>query len=216
MHVVTICGYSFYLAIISVPPVDTTGCFGGITTFHCESNRSDVLAIAWLINSISITEQVKQTREITINNDNSLSIIGLPDNNDILIGCTVVTSLPPYAETMGATFTVTDIPPVENMTIEFNNDDALITWSPPSCIPVDHLYTVSITNDTTTVNDNTTELYYTIPVSPCSSNYTVTVTVIDVEFTQYQSIPTSEYKEKNTQGNNNNYYYYRSGDRISI
>ena len=203
VSIITINHYLFYLAIISVPPVDTTGCFGAITTFYCESDRDDVLVIAWLINSISITEQIKQTQGITINNDtNSLSIVGLPINNGIVIGCTIVTSSPPYTETMGATFTVTDIPPVENLTIEFNNDDALIKWSPPSCVPVHHLYTVSITNDTATVNDNTTELYYTISVSPCSSNYTVTVTVIDVGFTQYQSIPTSEYEEKNnTQGN---------------
>ena len=86
-----------------------------------------------------------------------------------------------------------------------NNDQLVyVRWSPPSCIPVHHLYTISITNDTITVHDNTTGLYFTISVSPCSSNYTVTVTVIDVGFTQYQSIPTSESEEKNnTQGNNN-------------
>ena len=148
------------------------------------------------------------TRGITITSNitaatTTLNITGLPVNNGA-IGCTFIID-GGSSESLSANFTVTDIPPVENVTIGFDDTIMNITWSPPSCIPVHHLYTVSITNDTTTVNDNTTELYYTISVSPCSSNYTVTVTVIDVGFTQYQSIPTSESEERNnTQGNNNN------------
>ena len=189
--------------IITVPPVDTTGCYNGISQFYCESDRNDTLTIDWLINSNSITEQDKETHGITINNDNSLSIIGLPINNDITIGCTIVVSTPSLQfETKGATFTVTEIPSVNNVDIEFNDTLMFITWSPPSCVPVNHSYIVTITNDSTTVTNTTTELYYTIPVSPCSSNYTVNITVIDVGFTpQHQSIPTIEYGEKdNIQG----------------
>ena len=141
------------------------------------------------------------TRGITIATNitaatTTLNITGLPVNNGVAIGCAFITD--GGFESQAANFTVTDISPVDNVTIGFDDTIMNITWSPPSCIPVHHLYTVSITNDTTTVNDNTTELYYTISVSPCSSNYTVTVTVIDVGFTQYQSIPTSRYKEKTT------------------
>ena len=172
-----------FLAIISVPPVDTTGCDGAISTFYCESDRDDVVVIAWLIDGNSnITDEMKQTREITINNDNSLSIMGLPDNNGISIGCQVVTSSPPYTETVSAIFTVTDIPPVENLSIVFNNDIMTSTWSRPSCVPVNYSYHVNINNDTLIVT-NTTLQY---PVSSCL-NYTVSVTVIDTEQPQYHS-----------------------------
>ena len=131
----------------------------------------------------------------------TLNITGLPVNNGVVIGCIFVTD-GFELDSLSAILTVTDIPPVENVTIGFDDTIMNITWNPPSCVPVHHLYTVSITNDTAIVRYNATELYYTISVSPCSSNYTVTVTVIDVGFTQYQSIPTSEYEEKNnTQGN---------------
>ena len=210
MIAIIITQYHFFLhslAIITVPPVDTSICFGGITTFYCESDRTDIANIQWVIEGEAITNEVALTRGITIASNiitatSTLNITGLPINNGV-IGCTFVTE-GFELDTLSAIFTVTNIPPVENVTIGFDDTIVNITWSPPSCVPVDHLCIVSITNDTTTVNDNTTELYYTISVSPCSSNYTVTVTVIDVGFTQYQSIPTSEYEEKNnTQGNNN-------------
>ena len=200
----------FIVAIITVPPVPTIGCYGGSSTFYCESNRDDIINIFWSVNGGSLTDETASTRGITVASiititaaTTTLTITGLPVNNGVDIGCNFVTDEFDF-DAQAATFTVTDIPPVENVTIGFDDTLVNITWSPPSCIPVDHLYTVSITNDTATVNDNTTELYYTISVSPCSSNYTVTVTVIDVGFTQYQSMPTSEYEEKNnTQGNTN-------------
>ena len=178
-----------FLDIISVPPVDTTGCDGGLSTFYCESDRDDVLLMAWLINSNSITEQDKQTRGITINNNTSLSIIGLPDNNGVSIGCNIVTSSPPYAETAGATFTVTDIPPVEDLTIVFDNDIMTCTWSQPSCVPVNYSYHVNINNDTLIVTDTDDTIQY--PVDSCL-NYTVSVTVIDTEQPQYHSDTVTE------------------------
>ena len=142
-----------------------------------------MLAISWLIESSSITEQIKQTRGITINNDStSLSIIGLPINIDILIGCNIVSSSPPFSETVGAIFTVTNIPHVEDLTIEFDNDIMTCTWSQPSCVPVNYSYHVNINNETMNITDTT--LQYT--VSSCQ-NYTVSVTVIDTEQPQYHS-----------------------------
>ena len=199
----------FIVAIITVQPVATTGCYGGLSTFYCESDRDDIINIFWSVNGGSLTDETALTRGITVASNitaatTTLNITGLPVNNGVDIGCNFVTDEFDF-DAQAATLTVTDIPPVENVTIRFDDTIMNITWSPPSCIPVHHLYTISITNDTTTVHDNTTELYYTIPVSLCSSNYTVTVTVTDVGFTQYQSIPTSEYEKKNnTQGNNNN------------
>ena len=178
-----------FLAIISVSPVDTTGCFGAISTFYCESDRDDVLLITWLIDGNSnITDKMKQTQGITINNDNSLSIIGLPINNGTSIGCTVVVTTPsPQVETVSAIFTVTDIPPVLDFTISFNNDIMTCTWSQPSCVPVNYSYRVNINNDTLIVT-NTTLQY---PVSSCQT-YTVNVTVIDTEQPQYHSDTVNE------------------------
>ena len=167
-------------SIITVPPVDTIGCYGGISIFYCESSRSDVLAINWLINGNSITEQDKETHGITINNDNSLSIMGLPINNGVFIGCSIVVSTPPYVETTGATFTVTDPSPIHNLTIQFNND---ITWSQPSCVPINYGYHVNINNESLIVTNTTTIQY---PVASCQS-YTVSVTVMDTIQPQYQS-----------------------------
>ncbi len=173
--------FSSFLAesIITVPPVDTTGCYGGISTFYCESNMSDVVAINWQINANSITEQDKETHGITINNDNSLSIMGLPINNGIHIGCTVGVSTPPYVETKGAIFTVNNPSHIQNLVIEFNNDIMIFTWS---CVPVNYSYHVTINNKSLIVTD--TSIQYT--VASCQS-YTVSVTVMDTMQSEIQS-----------------------------
>ena len=159
-----------------------TGCYGDISTFYCESNRSDVIAINWVINGSSITEQDKETHGITTNNS-SLSIMGLPINNGVFIGCTIVVSTPPFIETMSATFTVTDPFPVEYVNVDINNDIMTCTWSQPSCVPVNYSYHVNINNESLIVT-NTTTIQYT--VASCQS-YTVSVTVMDTIQPQYQS-----------------------------
>ncbi len=132
-----------------------------------------------------ITEQDKETRGITIGNDDSLSIMGLPINNDIRIGCTIVVSTPPFTESTSGIFTVTDPFPISNLTIivEFKNDIMTCTWLQPSCVPVNHVYHVDINNESLIVT-NTTTIQYT--VSFCQS-YTVSVTVMDTTQPQYQS-----------------------------
>ena len=170
-------------AVITDPPVDTTGCYGGISTFYCESNRSDVVAIGWLIGTNIVTEQIKETHAITINNDSSLSIMGLPINNNIRIGCIIAVSTPPYVETMSATFTVIEIPSVKNLNVVINNDIMTCTWSQPSCVPVNYGYHVNINNESLMVTNTTTIQY---PVASCQS-YTVSVTVMDTTQPQYPS-----------------------------
>ncbi len=191
--------------IITVPPVDNSVCYGGVSTFYCGSDRNDIANIQWSVAGTDVTEDEAMARGITIDSNittgtSTLHITGLPVNEGI-ITCVFITDTFD-ADTASAIFTVTDIPSVDNVTIVFNDTLMSITWSPPSCVPVNHSYIVSITNDSTTVTNTTIELYYTIPVSPCSSNYTVNITVIDVGFTpQHQSIPTIEYGEKdNIQG----------------
>ena len=137
----------------------------------------------WLIGTNGITEQDKEIHGIIINNDNSLSIVGLPINNGITIGCSIGVSTYPYQETKGATFTVTDPSPIHNLTIVFNNDIMTVTWSQPSCVPVNYSYHVTINNESLIVT-NTTTIQYT--VSYCQS-YNVSVTVMDTIQPQYQS-----------------------------
>ncbi len=198
--------------IITVPPVDNSVCYGGVSTFYCGSDRSDIVHIQWSVDGTTITDEEAMARGITINTNitngtSTLHITGVPINEGI-ISCIFVTDTFDVSSA-SAIFTVTEIPSVNNVTIVFNDTLMSITWSPPSCIPVNHSYIVTITNNSTTVTNTTTELYYTIPVSPCSSNYTVNITVIDVGFTQYQSIPTIEYDERNnTQGIYSYLYYY--------
>ena len=188
-------------AIINVPPVDTIGCYGGISKFFCKSNLGDVV-VNWNINDDGITEQDKETRGITINNDNSLSIMGLPINNGINIGCIIVVSTLPYIETTGATFTVTDPSPIHNLTIQFNNDIMTCTWSQPSCVPVNYGYHVNINNESLMVTNTTTIQY---PVASCQS-YTVSVTVMDTTQPQYHSETiTKETNETDYIGGNDSY-----------
>ncbi len=190
---------------ITVPPVDNSVCYGGVSTFYCESDRNDIAKIQWSVDSNTITDEVAMARGITIDSNitnatSTLHITGLPVNEGIITCVFIADTFD--ADTASTIFTVTEIPSVNNVTIVFKDTLMSITWSPPSQVPVYHSYILTITNDSTTVTYTTTELYYTIPVSPCSSNYTVNITVIDVGFTQYQSIPTIEYEEKsNTQGN---------------
>ncbi len=108
--------------------------------------------------------------------------MGLPINNDIRIGCIISVSTPPYIETMGATFTVTDPFPVEYVNVDIDNDIMTCTWSQPSCVPVNYSYHVTINNKSLIVTD--TSIQYT--VASCQS-YTVSVTVMDTMQSEIQS-----------------------------
>ncbi len=153
----------------------------------------------WQINSNCITEQDKETHGITINNDNSLSIVGLPINNGTIIGCTVVVSTPFNIETKGAIFTVNNPSHIQNLVIEFNNDIMIFTWS---CVPVNYIYHVNINNESLIVT-NTTTIQYS--VASCQS-YTVSVTVMDTIQPQYQSETITGEMESDYIGSNNYFY----------
>ena len=47
-------------------------------------------------------------------------------------------------DTETATFTVTDIPPVTNLTIEFTGATMITTWQAPTVLPVDYHYQINI------------------------------------------------------------------------
>ena len=114
--------------------------------------------------------------------------MGLLINNGTSIECIVaVNASSPQVDIAVAIFTVTDIPPVEDLTIVFDNDIMTSAWSQPSCVPVNYSYRVNINNETMNITDTT--LQY--PVSSCQ-NYTVSVTVIDTEQPQCHSDTVTE------------------------
>ena len=101
-------------------------------------------------------------------------------------------------DTETATFTVTDIPPVTNLSIELTGTIMNITWDAPSVLPVDYHYLINITNGNVTISNTTVDPVYTMSISGCtSSNYTVSVSVVDIGYTQLHSLPVDRTEQSN-------------------
>ena len=186
--------------LITSPPVDSASCYGGIATFHCGSDRgSDIKIITWIIDSEDVAEYtsddlVVRSTHTSITDDyaaSNLTIVGLTSSNDgIDIGCSMVDgSFAINTET--ATFTVIDIPPVTDLSIEFTGTIMNITWDAPTLLPVDYHYQINITdgNINVTGTNTSTSTVYSVSVSSCSTNYTVSVSVVDIGYTQRHSEP---------------------------
>ena len=123
----------------------------------------------------------------------TLIILGLHDNHDIVVGCTMITTSYSIG-TKAATFTVTDIPPVTNLTIEwFTGATMIITWQVPTVLPDQYHYQINISNDSDVLITNTTvDPVYTMDITGCSNtNYTVSVSVVDIGYTQLHSESTT-------------------------
>ena len=185
--------HSLFQGIITSFPSDPVGCYGGVSTLYCGSNRSDIGTVYWKIqvNGITLSTEEQDLRNITDEDSNNstntatLKIVGISINNGIVIVCTAVTTSYDI-EILSDTFTISDdIPPVDNINMTFTTGSVLLTttWYPPSCIPIDHVYSVTITNtgDNTTALYNTTDTQLTHNVTSCNANYTLTVVVIDTE-----------------------------------
>ena len=88
----------------------------------------------------------------------------------------------------GATFTVTDIPPVTNLTIEFTGATMITTWQAPTVLPVDYHYQINISYGSVPITNTTVDPAYSIDITTCSNtNYTVSVSVVDIGYTQLHS-----------------------------
>ena len=168
----------------------------------CGVDRSNVLALHWTINGFTMSEEEQEKRQMSVDSViineygvSNISITGLPINNGIVIGCTVVISSYPYVETKSALFTVSDVPPVTDLSIKFNtlNTQMNISWTEPSCLPVNYGYVISIDNESGIIEYTTTDLQYTVDVTPCN-HYTCNVTVVDIGPTQFQSSISSIHK----------------------
>ena len=196
--------YDFHYSIIIItgiiitdPPVDSTTCYGGIATFTCGSDRgSDIAKILWIIDGDDINDLNTTERGISthtnITNEyaaTTLTIVGLHDNHDTAIGCQMIVTSPVVdIDTDVATFTVTDIPPVTNLTIEFTGATMIPTWQAPTVLPVDYHYQINISYGSVLITNTTVDPVYIMDITRCSiTNYTVSVSVVDIGYTQLHS-----------------------------
>ena len=85
---------SFVYSEITNPPVSVSARLDTWASFHCEG-EGDVLV--WQTNEGPVTEEIKETRNITIYQDNNatgilnstLVIFAKPENDGLNIGCTI-------------------------------------------------------------------------------------------------------------------------------
>ncbi len=180
------------IGIITDPPVDSTTCYGGIATLTCGSDRgSDIANIQWTIDGGDVEDVNTTERGISthtnITNEyaaTTLTIVGLHDNHDIIIGCQMIT-ISFDIDTEPATFTVTDIPPVTNLTI---GATMITTWQAPTVLPVDYHYHINISYGSVLITNTTVDPVYTMDINSCTNtNYTVSVSIVDIGYTQLHS-----------------------------
>ena len=176
-------------------------CYGGVSTLYCGSNRSDIGALSWSVLVDGITLTTSELEAIGIHTENSIitedsataviTIPGSDDTNGVTILCTASTSSFDY-EHNSTTFTVTDIPAVRDLDVQFNDSVMIATWTAPSCLPVNYCYHVTVSNDTMTITttNTTSTQYQMLAVSSCV-NYTISVTVMDTGPGGYESGTTS-------------------------
>ena len=204
------CMHTATTPIISDPPVDTTTCYGGIATFTCGSDRgSDVVVILWTIDAEDIN-YIADTRGISVLYTNitddyattAITIVGLQENNDIIVGCQMIVTQPDVdTDTEVATLTVIDIPPVTDLTIEFTGSIMNTTWQTPTILPVNYHYLINIsTSNDKLVTATTTDTVYTLPnITNCiNTHYTVSVSVVDTGYTGLHSEVTNTTAEYTT------------------
>ena len=86
----------------------------------CGSDRNDFVHLQWQIDGSSVTDQDLMKRGLSIETvftSSIISITGLSINNGNDFGCIVLVKLPPYLESKSALFTVSDVPPVTDLSI---------------------------------------------------------------------------------------------------
>ena len=79
---------------ITIPPVSMTAYLDTLVSFHCEGEGEILI---WQTNSMSLTDEIKETRNITVYQDDTtpgfvnstLEILAKLDNDGLNIGCIV-------------------------------------------------------------------------------------------------------------------------------
>ena len=87
--------YMFLPAVITLAPSPTSAPLDTLVNFTCEGTGD---ALHWTIGGHSLTDTIKQDREISVNTNNIsvgvwssvLTIRALPINDGISVGCTLV------------------------------------------------------------------------------------------------------------------------------
>ena len=116
-----------------------------------------------------------------------LHIIAKPINNDIDIGCTIVSSKPFEVVTEGATFQVLGISPVNNLQLNINVDllnTSIITWDPPSFSSDDEYHynvIIKVNNEYILVDEATQDLEYFLEMEPCNM-YNISVSSVSISY----------------------------------
>ena len=186
------------VGIITSFPSDPVVCYGGVSTLYCGSNRNDVIAISWsvLVDGSTLTTSELEaigihTENNIITEDNATAVITIPGSDDTngVTAIICIASTSSFSSDHKSTiFTVTDIPAVRDLDVQFNDSVMIATWTAPSCLPVNYCYHVTVSNDTMTITttNTTSTQYQMLAVSSCV-NYTISVTVMDTGPEGYES-----------------------------
>ena len=101
--------YSFIFLVLTVSPQSVTVPLNEKTNFTCKGNGNE---INWLVKSVIPTESIKQQRNITIadisigsNLSSILSVMALPINDNLKIGCQII-SFSPFKQLFSNTSTL--------------------------------------------------------------------------------------------------------------
>ena len=147
-----------------------------------------------IVQGTSITNDTKQERGIEINTTkigdsivSELRIIAKPINNDIIIGCSIVSLDPVIHVTKGATFQVFGISPVTNLQLNISENvlnTSVITWDPPSFSSDDDYHyniIIEVNNEYILVNETTQDLEYILEMEPCNM-YNINISSVSVSY----------------------------------
>ena len=116
-----------------------------------------------------------------------LRIMAKPINNNIVIGCTIVSLDPFDVVTEGATFQVLGILPVTNLHIDFSENllnTSIVTWDPPSFSSDDDYHyniIIEVNNEYILLDEATQDLKYFLEMEPCNM-YNISVSVLGVSY----------------------------------
>ena len=116
-----------------------------------------------------------------------LRIIAKPINDNIAIGCNIVSFTLSDSVTKGAIFQVLGISPVTNLKLNISENllnTSVITWDPPSFSSDDDYYyniIIEVDNEYISVNETTQDLEYILEMEPCNL-YNINISTVSVSY----------------------------------
>ena len=116
-----------------------------------------------------------------------LHIIAKPINNNIFIGCIIVSLDSADLDAKGATFQVLGISPVTNLHLNISENllnTSIITWDPPSFSSDDDYHyniIIEVNNEYILVNETTQDLGFILEMEPCYM-YNISISAVSVSY----------------------------------